>query len=52
MILKIIIGYLLGTIALLILIYLLSRVQMKGWLHEINKHFKNFNPKFYERKEE
>jgi hypothetical protein len=52
MITKIIIEYLLGTIALLILIYLLSRVQMKGWLDQINKHFKNFKPHFYERKEE
>jgi hypothetical protein len=51
MIKDIIIGYIIGTVALLVLIYLLSRIQMKGWLDEINKHFKNFNPNLYERKE-
>jgi hypothetical protein len=49
---KILVIYLLSVVSLIVLIYILSRVQMRGWLDEINKHFKNFNPKLYERKEE
>ncbi len=49
---KVIIGYLIGVVAFVGLWYILGRVQMRAWLDEINKHFKNFKPNFYERKEE
>lgn len=47
----IILWYVIGVVAFILLWYILSRIQMKAWLHEVNKHFKNFNPNLYERKE-
>jgi hypothetical protein len=35
----------LAIIALLILVYLLSRVQMKGWIHELDNKINNYLPK-------
>jgi hypothetical protein len=35
----------LAIVALLILVYLISRIQMKGWLHELDDKLKNYLPK-------
>jgi hypothetical protein len=35
----------LAIIGLLILVYLLSRVQMKAWLHELDNKITNYLPK-------
>jgi len=49
---KEVIIYISAGLAISGLVYLFSRLQMKAWLDEFNHHFKNFNPKLYERKEE
>jgi len=38
---RIILSYLIGVVTLIALWYILSRVQMKGWLHEFNQFLTN-----------
>ena len=38
---RIVISYLIGVVTLIALWYILSRVQMKGWLHEFNQFLTN-----------